>query len=410
MSYSQTAAISSINGGTLHLNDVTITGSFNAGISAVSSTVWANNISIDLKGQIFGFRGTDTVVLKSNGITVSGTEIGIELYNCSLESSIFDTHIDTSYFGLSFKGNNPIEITSCVVNGSAYGITSNAPLTMTNVTLSNNQIGLLIEDNSIVGMSDCTFEGFGQWAIEDETWESRFFPGGNVFIPSNTSIGTYAWWGWIVLGIYGPDNIEISGAEVSIQSSLGSNFSVQGSDIGVIWGYGNETDETILVSYNVKAKWGTATAEGEFSPQKGVEIKIVLPLTDIILKDIQYLDGSAQVKIECNGSEAGEVQVDVFVDGKVQEPARIMIGEGEEKTVIVDLDNIRQGKHELQAVVSSNNEYSGTNGYLQDNNGKTVEIEVEDDEDRGLISIILLALIFVFISFLIGITMLQRQD
>jgi hypothetical protein len=408
MSFTQTAGISSLGQGSVILDDVTITGSFNAGISIVSSSLSMNDTFIDLPGGIFGIRGTDSEVHRSSNIRVLGTGTGMELFNCSMELPLTGSGFDTTTLGLSFKGNNPVEIVSTTISNALYGITASAPLEMKDVELKDVQVGVLLEMGSMVEMENCTFDNFGQWAIEDETWESRSYEGNN-FLPSNTSIGEVAWWGWTEISVLGPDRIPVTGAEIILESSLGSRYQVQGPQFGAIWGYLDNDGIEHDVTYKVEVNWGTAMTEMNFTPSEDHILEIHLPMTDLSVESIEYDDGEVLVTIQCNGSEARETEIELHIDGKYYPPFRTSIQAGEEKTISFEVEGIEDGRHDVSVRIRSNEEYSGVDGYLQSNNELSAQINIDRDDD-GMIYLLIFGSAVASILFLIAIILIQRRD
>jgi hypothetical protein len=409
ISFSQTAGISSLKDGDVVLENVTVGGSYNAGLSIVSSSLDVLDSRIDLDGGIFGIRASDSNILRMEGLDINGTGTGMEAYNCTFEGSIIGSSISTTYLGLSFNGNNPVTVERTTIRGSGYGMTSSAPLEMVNVTLEGNQVGLLVEGGSIVQMQDCTFQDFQQWAIEDETWVQRDYSE-NTFIPANSSLGTIAWWGWTNIEVYGPGDIPVSGAEVVIESSMGSRIPVQGNIVGVIWGYLGRQDSFNMVSYTAEVRWGNAFTSVNFTPEKNTPLEVHLPLTDLWIKEVSHEGDTVEVTVMCNGSEAKEMTVQLTIDGKLKPSFRTNINESEEKTVSFKLTDVEPGEHEVEVYVRSNDEYSGMDGYLLENNGMNVGIDVPMEEREANTYIFIWGMVILTVVTLVVIIMLQKKD
>jgi hypothetical protein len=288
-------------------------------------------------------------------------------------------------------------------------MTSSAPLEMVNVTLEENEVGLLVEEGSIVQMRDCIFSEYGQWAIEDETWTERYHEE-NMFIPSNSSLGTIAWWGWTTIEVYGPGDIPVSGAEVVIESSLGSRFAIQGNIFGAIWGYEDLEGTVVPVTYTAEVNWGSASTTVNFTPEEDTPVKVILPMTDLWIKEVVHEEDTVEVTVVCNGSRAHEMTVQLTVDGKLRAPFRIDINETEEKTISFQLTDVEPGEYVVEAYVRSNDEYSGMDGYLLDNNGMKIEIQVPMAEREANTYIFIWGMVVLAIVSLVVIIMLQKKD
>jgi len=409
LSFSQTAGISVMSGAELSIEGLKLDGSFNAGIHVTESTIAVKSSEIDIADGLFGFSASDSVIEVLEGLKVTGTGTGIELVNCSIDGEFSSNEINSSYIGINVQGNNPFMITDTSVSGSTFGITSNAPMTLSNISFIANDVGLLIEDGYAVNVSGCSFEKFGQWAIEDETWTERAFPGNN-FEPSESSIGIIAWWGWLEINTIGPGGIPVLGADIIIRSSLGSNLTVRATDVGVIWGYRMLDGGKGAVNYTLEAKWGTAKEDMEFVPEKDKVVEVVIPLTDISISDMEVSNGQALVTVQANRSTARDVMVEVFVDGVSWDQKTVEVPADSERTVTIDLPTLEEGAHSIEAKISSRDEYSGMNGYLQVNNAKSMDISVDREPDNGLINVLLVSLVVLAVGALLVLILLRRKE
>ncbi|MGA1820065.1 MAG: right-handed parallel beta-helix repeat-containing protein [Thermoplasmatota archaeon] len=409
LSFSQTAGISVMNGGDLEVDGLTLGGSFNAGIHALESTVSLRNSVIDITDGLFGLSASDTALEDLHSIRVSGVGTGIELVNCSSQGSLASNQLEATFIGLNFQGNNPLTVVDTTIEGSTYGITSSAPLTLSNISFLSNEVGLLIEDGSAVNVTGCRFEDFGQWAIEDETWSERSYPE-NHFDPSDSSIGLIAWWGWLEIDVIGPGGIPVLGADIVLRSSLGSSFTVQATDVGAIWGYRKADGGTGTVNYTVEAKWGTARKDLDFVMEKGKTIEVMIPLTDISVRTLEIDDGMAVVTVHANRSAAREIMVEIFVDGANWNHEIVEVQADSERTVNIVLPDLDEGTHNIEARISSRDEYSGMNGYLQANNAMNKDVNVERERDNGLVNVLLVSLVVLSIGALLVLILLRRRE
>ncbi|MGA1873042.1 MAG: right-handed parallel beta-helix repeat-containing protein, partial [Thermoplasmatota archaeon] len=303
ISFSQTAGISVIDDVDLHIEGLVMNGTFNAGIHSIESRLYLENSSMEFTDGLFGISASDSIIHRLENISIEGAGTGIELVNCSVESVLKGNTVKGSFVGINVQGNNPFSMIDSMISGPSYGLTSNAPMTVNNITFVDNDVGLLIEDGSDVTVSGCRFENFSQWAIEDETWTERYHSE-NTYVPTETSLGLVAWWGWLEIDIIGPGRIPVSGAEVVLESSLGSRFSVQATNVGAIWGYEGTDGDIGAVDYKIEAKWGTARKDMDFVPEKGRVVEVELPLADIKINDVKYENGKAIITVLSDRSDA----------------------------------------------------------------------------------------------------------
>jgi hypothetical protein len=68
--------------------------------------------------------------------------------------------------------------------------------------------------------------------------------------------------------------------------------------------------------------------------------------------------------------------------------------------LVLPVGKIEEGDHLLQCRISSDDEYSGMNGILQNNNRMTIDLEVEEEEDDGRLQMI--AIFILVVAFLIS--------
>ena len=105
-----------------------------------------------------------------------------------------------------------------------------------------------------------------------------------------------------------------------------------------------------------------------------------------------------------------DVTVTVYLDGSYRISKRISLSEGENLTMELPIGDIEKGNHELKAVISSNDEYNGMNGILQNNNEMTIEIEIDDEENNNGLQLLSIVLLVVAIFFIIMVVLLKRRD
>ena len=119
-----------------------------------------------------------------------------------------------------------------------------------------------------------------------------------------------------------------------------------------------------------------------------------------------------QVEIPMTGSAKWLEQnhLGVFVDGKSWNHEIVELASDTTRVITIDLPELEEGSHTIEGMVSSRDEYSGVNGYLQRNNARSLEVEIEGERDDGLIAILLIVLVFLSVSFLLVLIFLRRKD
>ncbi|MGA1847861.1 MAG: NosD domain-containing protein [Thermoplasmatota archaeon] len=412
ISFTQTAAFSALEGADIDLENIEITGTFNGGLSVSDSRGSFQNISVTLSDGVFGLRISDTQITEMYGIYVDGVSYGMELDNSTIGGSISGSMVRSQEFGIALRGNNIISIKDSEVQGARYGIVTGSPLKMENVTMKENQVGLLSEDSSILQLEDCTFSGYTQWGIEDETWEPVSYPD-NEFIPGETGLGQIAWWGWVDIEVTTPDGLSVMGADVTLEqtSGQGSRYEVKGDSIGLVWGFTDGSGIESEMRYDAAARWGNARSElHDFLPSKDRTLSIQLNMTDIWVKSVVVEDGTVHVVVACEGSDAKDVEVQLLIDDFEFDSQRLEIDAEEEMTIDFPLNDVQSGDHRITVVVSSNDEYRLMNGYLQENNILEITEFVRPERDDGELGLILVGIAAVVISLLLLLIFIRKQD
>jgi hypothetical protein len=412
ISFTQSASFSALEGADIELENVEILGSFNGGLSISDSRASFRNVSISLDDGVFGIRASDTHIASMDQLSIDGVSFGIEMDNSTMDRSISRSVVRSIEFGIALRGNSPIRIQDSEVHEARYGVVTSSPLFLDNTTMVGNVVGLLAEDSSIEQVEGCTFTGYTQWGIEDETWQPGSYPG-NLFEPSETGLGQVAWWGWVDIEVWGPDGISVVGADVMLEqkSGKGSIYEVDGESIGLVWGFTDGSGNESEMRYDATARWGNSRKEVfDFLPEKGKALSIQLNLTDIWIKDLEFEDGSARVTVACEGSEAKDVEVLLLVDGIEYNSHRMEIEAGEVKNVAIPLSGIEPGHHTITAVVSSNDEYKLMNGYLQGNNAVEIEEFVRPERDDGELGLLLVGIVAGVFLLLLLLIFIRKQD
>ena len=161
------------------------------------------------------------------------------------------------------------------------------------------------------------------------------------------------------------------------------------------------------VNYTLHGKWGNAERTLNFTPVKDMDVELVLPLTDVRIEDLSFVDGEAIVRIGAEGSEAKEVVVTIYLDGSYRFNRKENLATGEEKVLRLPVGNMDAGTHILKCEVSSRDEYSGNNRALMENN--ILEITIEKEEDRGADLEVLGILVVAAALLSIGLVLLLRR-
>jgi len=412
ISFTQTAGFSALEGANIEIDNVEIKGSFNGGLSISQGQAVLDGVEIALDDGVFGIRSSDTHIRTMEDLSISGVLFGIELGNSILDNGINGSVVDTRDIGIALQGNSLIRIYDTEVHRAEHGIVTSSPVVLENVTMSGNMVGLLSEDSSITRIENCRFVDYGQWGIEDETWDRSSYQG-NVFEPSETGLGQVAWWGWVDIEVSGPDGISVVGAEVILKqtSGHGSQYGVEGDKIGLVWGFTDGSGSEKEMRYNATARWGNARSNvSDFLPERGKTLSFHLNMTDIWIKNLEFVKGVARVTVACRGSEAKDVEVVILVDGSEYNSRRLEIGTDEERTVEIPLSGIYDGPHSIRAVASTDDEYSLMNGYLQENNAMEIEGLVRPERDDGKLGLLLLGIALGIILLLMFAILMRKQD
>jgi len=320
-----------------------------------------------------------------------------------------ETEINTSRTGIQTDGPGSVNIFDTIVDRAAYGLISSGHVNLANTTFTNNQIGMLMEGGYRIEQVDCSIINYSSYGVEIETWDHT------SSIPINMTGGTdaradLAFWGRMDIRVQGPNGEDVEGATLNLESNMGMDNQISKGSIGLIWGYRQWTTPINYVQYTLTGSWGNAEDSVEFSVTRGGIVELVLPLTDIHIDDLKLKNGDAVVDLGANWTEAREVTITVYLDGSYRFSKRISLSEGENVTMELPLGDVEAGKHELKAVISSNDEYTGMNGMLQNNNEMIIEIDTNEDDKDGGLQVVPIILLIVAILFIILVILFKRKD
>lgn len=375
------SGLSVLNGGEIRARDVTITGTYNAGVFSSFSTMDLADTRIELDVGLYGVKLDNTTMKSLSNITVDGGLGGMSLYGCLGDVSVEKFTAYCTDFGLIVDGIEPATVLNSSFHGSIIGIEAKSPLTMVDTIMKDNQIGLRMNSGYHLAMTGCEIVNYGVWGIEEQTWEIGSYPD-NLYEPAPGAKGEIAWWGPVSLTITGPGDIPVKGTMLDIESELASITLQDPGELNVIWGYMNGTEFRTGLSYEMEVSWKDTTVETVFTPERGQDIRISMPLTDIWISGIEYREGSALVNIVSNGTGADNVLVSLYADESWRGEATASLDPDEVTIVNIPLD-LDEGEHQLMARASTVDEYKGSGGMLQDNNEHENSVIVEEKADRG---------------------------
>ncbi|MEA3558662.1 MAG: right-handed parallel beta-helix repeat-containing protein [Candidatus Thermoplasmatota archaeon] len=409
--FTSTAGIYCLDAEPVSINNVSVNGTYNGGISAIRTPVDVCDVTIDLPEGIIAIELKDLDITGMRNISSSGTELGIFIHNCTSTRSISNISVDSSQRGMDLNGNDPISLEGIEMIGSRTGISVRAPTILVNSLLKDNDVGVMIEKGSMVRLEGCVFLNYSIWAIEDETWSEGTWSN-NTFQGGTESYGEIAWWGWMPIEVTGPGNIRIQGTELTVDTPFGPSFKMYSDKVGLIWGYDNGESVIDQVSYGIIARWGTATRNISYVVKKDETISIEIPMTDLWVGNVSLEDNIVLIEIGCNGSDAKEVTVTLLVDGVEWNTYRTTLSAGETRIVEIQHPDLGTGDHDFSASVSSQDEYKGEMKAYLENNEASFKGTIHEHESmaEGGVLLIIACLSILSILFLIVPILLKRQD
>lgn len=410
LTFSNSIAAVSCEEGVLSMDRVNINGSYGGGVFSKNSTSNINDIGIDLPSGLYGARFENCPATTINNANVAGSQYGLEFIDCTGRSFISDSHVDTVRVGVETTGPGTLNLFNNEVKGSAYGLISSGHVNMADTTFHDNQIGLLLEGDHVLEQSNCSIENHSRYGVEVETWDPVVDLNNIDMNGGNVSKAELAFWGRTEILVSGPNGESVEGATIMLSSSLGMEQQISSGPIGLVWGFRDHDTPLNIVVYDIRASWGNAVETATFTVAEGSELEIVLPLTDIHVHGLDFKDGNAVVDLGTNGTAAEDVVVTVYLDGSYRFSQRLSLTEGENVTVELPLGDIEDGDHELKAVISSKDEYTGMNGILQNNNIQEMSIEIEDDKGDDRLQLFPIILLLVAVLFIILVILLRRKD
>jgi|GEM_PF-3914297 len=406
LSYSQNIAALSDQGGNISLENVSIDGTYGGGVFVLDSTVNMSGIVIDLPGGLYGLKMEDVKVSRMDGIRINGTYGGMDLKDVLGESILSDIRISGSSYGLLIDGIGAVLIRDALIRGPSHGIISSSAISLNRTIIKDVEVGLLLQGGFVISEMDADIINFTRWGVEVESWAPPDV-NGIVFQRGGGAISDTALWGRIHVKVRGPDGLDVDGAELHLKSNLEMEESISSGEVGVVWAFMDHDGTIHGVNYTLHGKWGNAERTLNFTPVKDMDVELVLPLTDVRIEDLSFVDGEAIVRIGAEGSEAKEVVVTIYLDGSYRFNRKENLATGEEKVLRLPVGNMDAGTHILKCEVSSRDEYSGNNRALMENN--ILEITIEKEEDRGADLEVLGILVVAAALLSIGLVLLLRR-
>ena len=107
---------------------------------------------------------------------------------------------------------------------------------------------------------------------------------------------------------------------------------------------------------------------------------------------------------------AKDVVITLYLDGTYRYTQSISLEAEEVIQVEMPIGSMKEGKHELKATARSNEEYSGQNGILLENNEKVITVTKNDGGGDNWLRMIGIILVIVAVVFLFATLMLRRRD
>ncbi|MFW3145363.1 MAG: hypothetical protein ACMUIE_00950 [Thermoplasmatota archaeon] len=403
MPFTSTAGIFCMDSDELNVHGARINGTYNGGISSVRSKTEIIDSVIRLENGTIGLELNDLEISGLRNISSSGTEMGIYLHNCSVRERIENLHIDCTERGMDLMGNNPLELINISIHNANQGMYVRSPASILESKFEDTRVGLIIEDDSVVELDGCDFTGYGLWAIEDETWTDRAWPG-NIFNPGPNGLGAVAWWGWTDIGIFDEEGLGIQDSEIFISTPFGTSFQAYSQEVGLVWGYMNEGATVNDLEYLISARWGTARSSITFSPGEGKTARLELPMTDLWVRNLRFRNNTGITTLTSNGSGAKDIEVTLYVDGIEWSTYRTELEAGETIDVAIPLPNLRPGSYHIEVWANSRDEFKGAGGIYIQNNYAEGGLDLNEEKDKKEIkdsgATLVLLLVLTFISFL----------
>ena len=382
------ASISVRNISRLSVQNVTVSGTYNAGIFSSFSGTDLSQVKIDLPFGIYGVKLDNTTIDRMIGMDISRCQIGVSLLGCSSEYPLRDLNITGSEYGLVAQGPNPLTVERGAIQDSIQGIFSYSPITAVNTTFTDMDIGVLAAGPDLLELEGCLFEDYRYWAVQQKSWDPDGFPG-NQFLPASGSHGVVSFYGTFLVDVRTGKGLEVEGALVSVSSPFGSAKNLRPGEIELVWGYLDDGRLVDEVEYQISAVSGRSNTSSKFVPAEGGSLQLVLVLCDIWISSLRMEKDELVVSVISNGTDADRVTLRVDVEGSFREERSVSLPAGIVKDVSVPLD-LEEGVHHIQVTATSSDEYQGQNGALMDNNVAYLEVTVLDDAGDDLLLIFLL--------------------
>jgi hypothetical protein len=410
ISFSNSIAAISCEGGSLVARNLTLNGTYGGGIYADESNLAMEDIKIILPYSQYGVRAIRSSASSISGVSVSGSDEGMKFDQCQGNQFMENISIMGSNRGFQYSGPGFLEIDGIMISNSSYGMVLEGHARLRNSTIEETVIGLILESEGNLVEADCIISDFTGWGVQVESWEEPDLDG-IVFKSGENARSNISMWGRINIGVKGPGGEDIEGADIDIESELGKMSGLESGEINLVWGYLDSSETIRKVRYQISARWGNAHGNHSFEVNKDEDLDIILPMTDISIIDLSRNGDEASITVVANGSRANDVRLTLYLDGSYRFSRKLSLEDvGEEVTVEMPIGKLDEGTYELSVTAASNDEYSGMNGILLQNNEFTIEIKEEGDTGDNSLQIAAIVLAVVAALLLIVTLLLRRRD
>jgi hypothetical protein len=408
-SFSNSIAAISCEGGSLRMNGVRVNGSYGGAVYADDSEVDISDLEADLPLAQYGIRLLESSPRILDSLEITGPRTALEIYQCPGIISISNTTLQSTFRGVSISGPGIANISDLSVRNASYGILTSTITTITNTVLDDTQIGLILEGDWAVEAKDFAISNFSRWGVQAQTWDEVIIPGIS-FQPGNDAISNTSYWGPIEVIIKGPYGEVVEGADIEIDSVLGRRSGIDSGTVGVVWGYSIPGSEPVRIEYTIRGSWGNANTSKIVKISEAMTVELVLPMTDISILDLKRNREDVIVTLVSNGTRANDVKITLYVDGTYRFSQKVSLDRGVETEVEMPVGNMEEGEHEILVSVRSNDEYSGMNGILLENNHMVLSVSEEGESGDNRLQILAFALAFVAVILIIATLLLRRRD
>lgn len=408
-SFANSIAAISCEGGSLRMKDIRVNGTYGGAVYASDAEVNISDLEVDLPVSQYGVRLLESCPRLIDGLEITGSQTAVEIYQCPGMISISNTKVESVFRGLSISGPGMVNITNLSIDNASYGILTSTSTRITNAHVNNVEIGLILEGDWDIEGENNIVSNFSRWGVQAQTWDEVTVPGIS-FQPGNDAISNISYWGPIEIIIKGPYGEEIEGADIDINSVLGRSSGIESGSVGMVWGYFIPDSEPVLIDYNITGSWGNANASTTVKVSEAMTVELVLPMTDISIQDMKRKGGDVVVTLISNGSKANDVKITLYVDGTYRFSQKVSLKKGVETDLEMPIGDLEEGDHEILVSVRSNDEYSGMNGILLENNEMVLSVSEEGESGDNWLRILAIALALVAVILIIVTLLLRRRD